>query len=110
MLVSRPGARSNAAAGRRRGGPTCGSGSSPERIADTLSLRPRPWAPTFFEISAGGLVPSSLARRPVRTRRPGALMNDLQLLENAQLRDDIPHFRAGDNVKVHVRVVEGGRE
>ncbi|HLU52485.1 MAG TPA: 50S ribosomal protein L19 [Acidimicrobiia bacterium] len=37
-------------------------------------------------------------------------MNDLQLLENAQLRDDIPSFRAGDNVKVHVRVVEGGRE
>ena len=37
-------------------------------------------------------------------------MNDLQLLESAQLRDDIPQFRAGDNVKVHVRVVEGGRE
>ncbi|HLT95970.1 MAG TPA: 50S ribosomal protein L19 [Acidimicrobiia bacterium] len=37
-------------------------------------------------------------------------MNDLQLLENAQLRDDIPDFRAGDTVKVHVRVVEGGRE
>jgi len=37
-------------------------------------------------------------------------MNDLQLLENGQLRDDIPDFRAGDTVKVHVRVVEGGRE
>ncbi len=37
-------------------------------------------------------------------------MNDLQLLENAQLRDDVPDFRAGDNVKVHVRVAEGGRE
>lgn len=37
-------------------------------------------------------------------------MNDLQLLENAQLRDDLPEFRAGDTVKVHVRVVEGGRE
>lgn len=37
-------------------------------------------------------------------------MDDLQLLENAQLRDDVPDFRAGDNVKVHVRVVEGGRE
>lgn len=36
-------------------------------------------------------------------------MNDLQLLENAQLRD-VPEFRAGDTVKVHVRVVEGGRE
>lgn len=37
-------------------------------------------------------------------------MNDLQLLENARLRDDVPEFRAGDTVKVHVRVVEGGRE
>lgn len=37
-------------------------------------------------------------------------MNDLQLLENARLRDDVPEFRPGDTVKVHVRVVEGGRE
>lgn len=37
-------------------------------------------------------------------------MNDLQLLENTQLRGDLPDFRAGDTVKVHVRVVEGGRE
>lgn len=37
-------------------------------------------------------------------------MNDLQALENAHVRDDIPEFRAGDTVKVHVRVVEGGRE
>ncbi|HJR91098.1 MAG TPA: 50S ribosomal protein L19 [Acidimicrobiia bacterium] len=37
-------------------------------------------------------------------------MNDMQLLENARLRDDVPEFRAGDTVKVHVRVVEGGRE
>jgi large subunit ribosomal protein L19 len=37
-------------------------------------------------------------------------MNDLQALETAYVRDDIPEFRAGDTVKVHVRVVEGGRE
>jgi large subunit ribosomal protein L19 len=37
-------------------------------------------------------------------------MNDMQVLENAQLRDDVPDFRAGDTVKVYVRVVEGGRE
>ena len=37
-------------------------------------------------------------------------MNDLQALEGAYVRDDIPEFRAGDTVKVHVRVVEGGRE
>jgi large subunit ribosomal protein L19 len=37
-------------------------------------------------------------------------MNDLQMVENAHLRDDIPDFRAGDTVKIDVRVVEGGRE
>ncbi len=31
-------------------------------------------------------------------------------VERAQLRDDLPSFRPGDTVKVHVRVVEGGRE
>jgi large subunit ribosomal protein L19 len=37
-------------------------------------------------------------------------MNDLQAVESAHVRDDIPQFRAGDNVRVNVRVVEGGRE
>ncbi|ANH38948.1 50S ribosomal protein L19 [Nocardioides dokdonensis FR1436] len=30
-------------------------------------------------------------------------------LGNELKRDDIPHFRAGDTVKVHVKVVEGTR-
>jgi len=37
-------------------------------------------------------------------------MNDLHLVESAHVRDDIPEFRTGDTVKVHVRVVEAGRE
>lgn len=37
-------------------------------------------------------------------------MNKLDQVESAYLRDDIPEFKAGDNVRVHVRVVEGGRE
>ena len=37
-------------------------------------------------------------------------MNDLQYVERAHLRDEVPDFRPGDTVKVHVRVVEGGRE
>jgi len=37
-------------------------------------------------------------------------MHKLDMLEGAYLRDDVPDFRAGDTVKVHVRVVEGGRE
>ncbi len=37
-------------------------------------------------------------------------MNTLDQVEAGFLRDDIPDFGPGDNVKVHVRVVEGGRE
>jgi large subunit ribosomal protein L19 len=37
-------------------------------------------------------------------------VNTLDQIEAAQLRQDLPDFGPGDNVKVHVRVVEGGRE
>lgn len=37
-------------------------------------------------------------------------MNTLDQIEGAQLRDDIPDFGPGDIVRVHVRVIEGGRE
>ena len=38
-------------------------------------------------------------------------MNPLiQEITKSQLRSDIPDFRPGDNVRVHVRVVEGTRE
>ena len=36
-------------------------------------------------------------------------MNTLDALDADSLRDDIPDFRPGDTVKVHVRVVEGTR-
>ena len=36
-------------------------------------------------------------------------MNTLDALDADSLRDDIPTFRPGDTVKVHVRVVEGNR-
>ena len=37
----------------------------------------------------------------------------MKVIEDAvkkQLRDDLPDFKAGDNVDVHVRVVEGDKE
>jgi large subunit ribosomal protein L19 len=37
-------------------------------------------------------------------------MNKTDLVEQSYLRSDIPEFRPGDTVKVHVRVVEGSRE
>lgn len=37
-------------------------------------------------------------------------MNLLQEITREQLRQDIPAFRPGDTLKVHVKVVEGSRE
>jgi large subunit ribosomal protein L19 len=37
-------------------------------------------------------------------------MNILDALDAQSLRTDIPAFRAGDTLKVHVRVIEGSRE
>jgi large subunit ribosomal protein L19 len=36
-------------------------------------------------------------------------MNTLDVLDSQSLRTDVPDFRAGDTLKVHVRVVEGNR-
>lgn len=37
-------------------------------------------------------------------------MNKLQEIENSYLRSDLPEFRSGDTLKVHVRVREGEKE
>ncbi len=37
-------------------------------------------------------------------------MHDLQQVEQEYARDGLPDFRAGDTVKVHVRVREGAKE
>ena len=37
-------------------------------------------------------------------------MSQLANVERPYLKDEIPEFRAGDNVRVHVRVVEGNKE
>ncbi len=36
-------------------------------------------------------------------------MNTLDALDADSLRDDVPAFRPGDTLKVHVRVIEGSR-
>jgi large subunit ribosomal protein L19 len=41
---------------------------------------------------------------------PTVAMNKTDLIEQPFLRTDLPEFRPGDTVKVHVRVVEGNRE
>ncbi len=37
-------------------------------------------------------------------------MNQLDYLQMEQMREDIPEFKAGDTVKVHLRVREGDKE
>ncbi|MGI6712594.1 MAG: 50S ribosomal protein L19 [Bacillota bacterium] len=37
-------------------------------------------------------------------------MELIKTIEQEQLRNDIPQFKAGDTVRVHVKVVEGTRE
>ena len=34
----------------------------------------------------------------------------IETLERAQVRDDIPRFKAGDTVRVHFKVIEGQRQ
>ncbi|MDC4232953.1 50S ribosomal protein L19 [Actinomyces sp. B33] len=36
-------------------------------------------------------------------------MQKLDAVDAAAIRDDVPAFRAGDTVKVHVKVIEGSR-
>jgi large subunit ribosomal protein L19 len=37
-------------------------------------------------------------------------MDAMELVEREQLRTDLPDFRVGDTVKVHVKIVEGDKE
>lgn len=37
-------------------------------------------------------------------------MNIIEQIEKENLRHDIPEFRTGDTVKVHIRIVEGNKE
>src|SRR5713101_5810140 len=41
---------------------------------------------------------------------PFPMSKVIETLERAQLRDDIPQFKAGDTVRVHFKVIEGQRQ
>ena len=55
---------------------------------------------------AVGFLPGPHAVGPPK----GRAMNPTDIIDRDNLRDDIPDFRPGDTLKVHVRVVEGNRE
>ena len=37
-------------------------------------------------------------------------MNPMELVEREQLRTDLPDFRVGDTIRVHVKIVEGEKK
>ncbi len=37
-------------------------------------------------------------------------MDIIRAIENQHMKEDVPDFRPGDNVKVHYRITEGNRE
>ena len=56
------------------------------------------------------LADSNLDRRPIHSgNQELEKMNVLDALDAASLRKDIPQFRAGDELKIHVRVIEGNK-
>jgi ribosomal protein L19 len=50
-----------------------------------------------------------MIRNAKRNSRKEKSMNVLDALDAASLRKDIPQFRAGDELKIHVRVIEGNK-
>ena len=75
--------------------------------------------PGLHLVPCHGGVPTRSRRAPVEpvppmTRGAGEeaiseAMHTLDTVDAASLRDDIPPFRAGDTLKVHVKVIEGSR-
>src|ERR687884_1650847 len=49
--------------------------------------------------------------QPHPPTEPGTpAMNKVDLIEKPRMREDLPEFRPGDSLRVHVRVAEAGRE
>lgn len=55
---------------------------------------------------AAGFNPAGLH---IEVSTKGKTMNVLDAIDAASLRKDIPQFRAGDELKIHVRVIEGNK-
>jgi large subunit ribosomal protein L19 len=49
------------------------------------------------------------AREPVVSAESDTIMQTLDFLDQTSLKSDIPDFRPGDSLKVHVNIVEGNR-
>lgn len=53
----------------------------------------------------------SLRAHPITTQTPPIMANELMdLVQASQERENLPDFKPGDTVNVHVRVIEGDKE
>ena len=50
---------------------------------------------------------TDLRSRPVATAESEIMTNVIDVIDAASLRSDVPDFRPGDTVKVHVNIIEG---
>ena len=50
-----------------------------------------------------------MRNRPL-TSGPNNIMNRLDVVENTQLKENVPSFQPGDTLRVHVRIKEGNKE
>jgi large subunit ribosomal protein L19 len=61
------------------------------------------------QLSIRAIQTNRSADDPWRRRGSDQAMHTLDTVDAASMRDDIPAFRAGDTLKVHVKVIEGSR-
>ena len=59
----------------------------------------------FFRFALCALLSAGLIKG-----RKEKKMNPMEVVEREQLRTDLPDFRVGDTVRVHVKIVEGEKE
>jgi len=70
-------------------------------VLDRKRIHPRTGRGSTLLPTSSHLTCGSAGKRPT--------MNTLDSVDASSLRDDIPDFRTGDTIKVHVKVVEGTR-
>src|SRR5699024_10141705 len=84
-----------------------GDGSRRQRPSTPARGRPHAGSTVLGGRPTAGSPTNDAVRPEAEGRREN--MQKLDELDKASLREDVPAFRAGDNVKVHVKVIEGNR-
>src|SRR5205823_11236037 len=93
--------------------PASPGGAGPRRCAARSNVDPSCWTVGHSPRPTRRCCVSSPTKgMPASMRAPDweLAMNATDLVDRAQLRDDIPDFAPGDTLRVHVRVVEGNRQ